>query len=253
MFLMYIDESGDTGSVSNKSPTNYFILSAIIIHEKNWRQTLEELTMFRLKLRDTRGLKLSNEIHSADFINTPGELVRIKKNDRLDIIKKCIDWINSSTMIKVFSVVVDKRNKKEDIFNLAWKEILHQFEEQIANKTIPNFNSQDKGMILSDNTEGEKLRKLVRQMRHEGYTRNISVEFEEIQSQKLEYIIEDPIFRDSKISLLHQMNDVIAYCVRQKYETNAYMKKKGGHNYWRRLENVSLKHISDSENGIIDI
>ena len=32
MYLMYIDESGDTGT--NNSPTQYFVLSAIVIHEE---------------------------------------------------------------------------------------------------------------------------------------------------------------------------------------------------------------------------
>ena len=46
-------------------------------------------------------------------------------------------------------------------------------------------------------------------------------------NDRINMIIEDPIFRDSRNSLLHQMNDVIAYCVRQNYEPNAFMKKKG--------------------------
>lgn len=107
MYLMYVDESGDTGIVN--SPTRYFILSGIVIHETNWRDTLENLVTFRKGLRDSKGLKLRDEIHCTEFINRPGELKRIKRNDRLDIIKKCMDWLNNQSQIKTFSVVVDKK------------------------------------------------------------------------------------------------------------------------------------------------
>ena len=83
MYLLYVDESGDVG-IKN-SPTKYFVLSALIIHESKWRNTLDELVKFRNKLRDTKGLKLREEIHCTELINRPKELVRIKRNDRLVI------------------------------------------------------------------------------------------------------------------------------------------------------------------------
>lgn len=52
MYLMYVDESGDTGILN--SPTRYFILSGIIIRELKWRDTLDELVLFRKYLRPYR-------------------------------------------------------------------------------------------------------------------------------------------------------------------------------------------------------
>ncbi len=75
MYLMYVDESGDSGNIDKNSPTNYFILSAIVVHELRWKQTLESLVELRKYLRDSKGLKLRDEIHSSEFINKPGELV----------------------------------------------------------------------------------------------------------------------------------------------------------------------------------
>jgi hypothetical protein len=105
MYLMYVDESGDCG-IQN-SPTRYFVLTAIVFHELRWRPVLQSMVGFRKMLRDTKGLKLRDEIHSTHFINKPGDLIRIKRNDRLDIMKKCIDWANAQTDISTFSVVVD--------------------------------------------------------------------------------------------------------------------------------------------------
>src|ERR1700742_2062235 len=94
MYLMYVDESGDIGQLP-ASPTRYFILSSIVIHELKWRDILQDLFRFRQMLKITKGLMIKEEIHCTKFISRPGALVRIPRNDRLDIIKKCIDWLNT--------------------------------------------------------------------------------------------------------------------------------------------------------------
>lgn len=254
MYLMYVDESGDVGT--KNSPTRYFVLSAIVVHELRWRQTLESLVEFRKFLRDTKGLKLREEIHCTELINKPGELIRIKRNDRLDIIKKCIDWLNVQSDLNVFSVVVDKSGRNDDIFELAWNTLIMRFENTISNKNFRGpSNTDDKGIVLSDNTEGQKLRKLIRKMRHYNTIPNNGRLYESgYRNLKINSVIEDPVFRDSKYSFLHQMNDVLAYCVRQKYEPNTYMKKKGGHNYYKRLDDVIVQKVTNKNTfGIVEI
>ena len=140
MYLLYVDESGDVGL--NNSPTKYFVLSAIIVHESKWRETLDELVNFRKKLRDTKGLKLREEIHCNELINRPKELVRIKRNDRLDIIKKCIDWLNSQENIEIFSVVKFKSDPNVDVFNSTWIQLIQTFEENLKSK-----HQYEKGLI----------------------------------------------------------------------------------------------------------
>lgn len=250
---MYVDESGDTGKTG--SPTRYFILSAIVIHELKWRQTLDSLVNFRRWLRDNKGLYMKDEIHCTEFINKPGKLVRIKRNDRLDILKKCIDWLNAEPDVSVFSVCIDKsHNATRDIFEYAWNALLMRFENTIRYSNFPGpKNAQDMGMIVSDNTDGDKLRKLVRRMRHynnipsmihQGTSRNM----------KLNYIIEDPIFRDSKHSMIHQMNDVTAYFARQMYEPNRFIKSKAAHNYYKRLTTVCLKKVTNKNSlGVVEL
>lgn len=254
MYLMYVDESGDVGK--QNSPTRYFVLSAIVLHELRWCTTLESLVEFRRMLRDRKGLKLREEIHCTELINKPGDLKRIKRNDRLDIIKKCIDWINSQPHLNVFSIFVDKHSRTDDIFELAWNTLTMRFENTIRHNNFSGpQNADDRGMILSDNTEGEKLRKLIRKMRHFNTIPNTQEYYHSgYRNMRLEYIIEDPIFRDSKYSFMHQMNDVVAYCVRQKYQPNSYMKRKGGHNFYRRLQNVVVGQVSKKNDlGIVDI
>ncbi len=242
---MYVDESGDIGTLPT-SPTNFFILSAIVIHELKWRDTLQDLVRFRQHLKTSKGLKIREEIHCADFITRPGPLSRIPKHDRLDIIKQSIDWLNSNIDLSVFSVVLDKRGKPvgSDFFEQAWSTLIMRFENTISKKNFPGpFNPMDMGIVLSDNTDGGKLRKLLRKMRHYNMVPSL---YGGVRNLKLQYIIEDPILRESQYSFIHQMNDVLAYCAKQMHDPNVYIRKKGGHNFYKRLTNVSLKVVSRS-------
>lgn len=255
MYLMYVDESGDVGI--NNSPTKYFVLSAIVIHELRWKHFLQNIVDFKREIKSIKGMNFREEIHCNELISRPRKLKRIKRNERLDIIKRAITFLNSQHDIKVFSVVVNKTTKAKDadIFNIAWNALINRFDTTLIYKNFtpsPNFN--DKGIIISDNTDGDKLRKLVRQMRYynmipnnqkiyDGGNRNVIVQ----------HVYEDPILRNSMHSLIHQMCDVIAYCLRQKYEPNSYMKKKAATELYLKLDSVICKQVSGAGGGIVFI
>ena len=63
MYLLYVDESGDSGL--HCSPSRYFALSGFVVHELRWHETLESIINFRKHLRDTYGLKLREELHAV--------------------------------------------------------------------------------------------------------------------------------------------------------------------------------------------
>jgi hypothetical protein len=83
MFLMFVDESGDSGLTG--SPTEHFVSNGIVMHELRWRACVESLQEFRREIRRDFGLKLREEIHASEMLFRPGDLVRIKKHDRLKI------------------------------------------------------------------------------------------------------------------------------------------------------------------------
>ena len=252
MFLMYVDESGDVGKI--KSPTKYFMLSAIVIHEMDWRKVLTSLATFRRMLKTNKGLRIKEEIHCTHLINSPGPLSRIPRNDRLDIIKKSIDWIEDQKELKVFSVVVDKSNCQGDVFEKAWNALIMHFENALLCRDFPSGpDIADKGIIITDNTDVVKLRTLVRRMRHYNQIHNNDAHDNGNRNIALQHVIEDPVFRDSSFSLMHQMNDVVAYCTRQLYEPNAYMKKKGAATFYNRLDQCLLTTVSSKGNGIVEL
>lgn len=116
---MYVDESGDSGMLN--SPTRYFVLTGLILHELRWRPYLDQLVDFRRRLKTAYGLKLREEIHAAALINKPGDLVRIPRYDRLAILRDFADELAAMTDLNVINVVVDKQGKAADydVFGMA--------------------------------------------------------------------------------------------------------------------------------------
>lgn len=72
MFLMYVDESGDCGM--HNSPSRYFILTGIIVHELRWQIYLDQMIKFRQRLKIEFGIRLNEEIHASAMISKPGDL-----------------------------------------------------------------------------------------------------------------------------------------------------------------------------------
>ncbi len=107
MYLIYVDESGDTGLIN--SPTNFFVLSAIVIHESAWMNVLDDLINFRRYLKIRYGIMMKEEIHASEFVNGKNKLRNpIAKHDRIDLLKKCLKWLNSRNDVSIITVRCDK-------------------------------------------------------------------------------------------------------------------------------------------------
>jgi len=240
---MYVDESGDTGH--DGSPTKYFVLSALVIHESNWQNLLDDVVGFKRLIKSRYGLLMKEEIHASVFLSKRLKLSNtISRNNRLDLLKKTLDWVNQRNDVSVFSVRVDKTMYKGDVFEYAWKALIQRFDNTISYNNFPGSEGINKGIIVCDNTDGGKLTKLLRQMRHFNNVPNDGAHPGGYKNIPLRAIVEDPIFRDSRNSFILQIVDVIAYFAKQSYEPNKYVRKKGAKTFYGRLGNVINPHVT---------
>jgi len=243
MYLMYVDESGDCGLVN--SPTRYFVLSGLVVHELRWQACLDELISFRQFLRDRFGLKLREEFHAAAFINRPGELVRIKRHDRLAMIRQFADVLAGMTDLNVINVAADKHGKTGDVFGTAWRALIQRFENTISRDNFPGpANPDDRGMVLCDHTDDKKLLQLLRRMRRYNPVPSQPGFGTTYRDIPLSYVIEDPSFRDSEHSYFVQAADLAAFLLYQYLAPSAYVRRKSGHNYFLRLQPILCMHAS---------
>lgn len=188
------------------------------------------------------GLNLREEIHAGAMLTRPGDLVRIKRHDRLAILREATDELATMADLNVINVVVDKQGKPAnyDVFGMAWKCLIQRFENTLSHRNFRGpANADERGMIFPDHTDDKKLTQLLRQMRrwnptpHQGggAYRNLP----------LQTIIEDPNFRESHRSLFVQSADLAAWLLYQSLAPSVYVKKKSAHNYFSRLDPVLCK------------
>lgn len=254
MYLMYVDESGDCGI--GASPTRFFVLSGIVIHELRWRDYLDQLIDFRKRMKTKYALYLRDEIHAAQFINHPGELSRIPRNDRLSIIRLFAEELATMADINIINIICDKSTKSPDydVFTACWMVLIQRLENTIGSHNFRGpFNADERGMILPDNTDVGKLTKIVRRMRRYNPIPNKGIFGQGYRNLLIKNIIEDPFFKDSRNSYFTQAADLSAYLLYQYKSPNKYMKQKAGDKYFLRLEPVLCKVASTrNEFGIVE-
>ena len=245
MFVMYVDESGDCGL--QNSPSRYFVLTGVVIHELRWQPYLDQLIDFRRRMKLQFGLKLREELHASAMINHPGPLVRIRRNDRLTILREFADELATMTDLNVFNIVVDKQNKPldYDVFAMAWRALIQRFENTLARRNfVGPANADERGILLPDHTDDKKLTELLRQLRRYNPIPNQPLYGPGYRNIVLRTIIEDPLFKNSAHSYFVQAADLIAYLLYQHLAPNAYIRKKSGQNYFIRLDPILCKVAS---------
>lgn len=252
-YIMYVDESGDIGL--NHSPTRFFILTGLIVHELRWQANLDQLVSFRRRMRVLHELKLREELHASNFINKPGDLKRIKRNDRLSIVRALTTDLATMQDINLITVVVDKQGKPPDfdVFGKAWQALIQRFENTIRSGNFPGpANANARGLIFPDRTDDKKLRLLLRKMRYYNPIPS-RFGFGSYRQVPLSHIIEDSNFKESSDSYFIQSVDLAAYLLQQRLAPNSYMKRVGGQNYFSRLDPVLCKVAGPPPYGIVRI
>jgi uncharacterized protein DUF3800 len=236
MFLMFVDESGDCGM--QNSPTRFFALTGLVVHELRWKVYLNEIIDFRRQIRTRFGLKLREEIHSGALIFKPGILNRIPKHHRLEILRLFAAKLASLPELNVISVLADKQGNPADydVFENAWHALVQRFENTISagNFSGPK-NPDERGLLLCDDTDNKKLTMLMRRMHVYNPVPNQPQFGGGYRNLALRYLIEDPVFRDSRFSQFVQAADLCAFLLYQYVQPSTYIRHKGARNLFRKL------------------
>ncbi len=238
MYLMYVDESGDTGLIN--SPTSYFVLSGLAVHESDWRDFTDRLIAFRKTMKTVYGLPIRTEIHASEYLRSP-PVPGMSRNVRLSILRNYLDEIAKISYVAVTNVIVDKSTKAApyDIFNNAWQALFQRFENTLRNGNFPGNHPNSSGIVFVDNTDGKKLTSLMRRMGAFNPIPNTQALFGSgYRNIPLIQVIEDPSLRDSKSSYMIQTMDVCAFFLHQRFKPNKFVRKSNAVKYFDRLKPV---------------
>lgn len=250
MFLMYVDECGDCGTGDGSS--DYFILSAMVVHESQWTTFMSQCALAFDSVFERYGIPRRLELHAKETLGRSGkDYSSVPKNRRVMAFKDMLRFEATLTeYIRIINVIVDKGDKGEgyDVFEHAWNALINRFENTIrhANFRIIKPGTQpaypEHGLVLVDQTEENKLRYLIRRMRHMNIVPS-AYGGEKVRND-LAWVIEDAMHKNSRYSLAVQLCDANAYFLRQLVKPNSTIRKYDAGNYFYFLEPVLLKEAS---------
>jgi hypothetical protein len=251
MYIMYVDESGDNGMPKDGSPSRYYCLSGVVVHEIYWQKTINELLAFRKSLRTQFGIPIDTEIHSQ-MIAKPGKshpsFQCLKRHQRLEVMRLFANKISGLSEIRIINIVVDKQNKvksSDEVFRWAWYSLFQRFENTIRMKNfIGPPDHEERGIVFPDSTDGARLRRFLTDMRKNNHIKFPVIGGLRTINDPIQVLIEDPVMRDSRVSYLIQVADCAAFLLKQHIDPSSYMRTSGGKAYFKRLEPVFCKEAS---------
>ncbi len=245
MYLVYFDESGDSGF--SNSPSLYFSLAGLVIHEDRWLDFLNKLVDFRRHLKSTYSLPMRVELRANSLIHKKKEFrkLSISRTDRLKIFKEALTFLDkNSGEIQVFAVVIDKqkvRRKNLDIRSVAWEYALQRVQNML--KAFSDSDAEEHAAIFPDEGHHFLIKQLIRKMRRHHYVPS----FYGGPPLKVlaEHIVEDPNDRLSHESYIIQLADLSAYAAaRYIFHTSLV-----GADYWERVGAARMTAVNKLRGG----
>jgi len=210
VYLTYIDESGKPERTDSE---NEFVLTALSINESEWKRIDKRMIDLKLKYFPDADPE-SIEFHTTDIISHKGAFKGMNVAARFGIIEDMVKLV-SETNCHISAVIIRKNeltNPELDVGLFAMKLLfdrLCSFHDHM--NSAKKEDDEEYGILMIDSVDEKydnKLRIRVREL-CKSETRRI----------KNRYLIEDPIFVNSKYRNLSQLVDCAAYCIRRKHRS----------------------------------
>jgi hypothetical protein len=234
MLFAYFDESGDTGFAA--SPTDTFVLSGLLIHDRDWLSALDQTVAFRRYLRDNFHISPRAELKASWMIHNKGDIRSsgLTYPARMAAYRAAMRFQRKSKLFRMFAVVIRKPEIKKlpaDVRELAWRFSVQRL-ERFGTATKDNLH------ILPDEGHGAFIVKKVREMRRFHYV--ASAFGPETLDRKAENIVEDPSDRNSRESYFVQLADLNAYAAFRKIHPGPNF----GEDIWDELGEARIAEVN---------
>jgi hypothetical protein len=216
MHFVYLDESGDPGSVN--SPTKHYIIAGFSVHHGDWAAFDERLRRFRTRMFERFGYPAEAELHAAELLGASPSLHGVSRSDRLQIARQLIYILSHSTEIRAFAWVANKTRDgvAEAVACRAMGDLSVWTDEGRIGPRTPCRHAGF--LVLHDATPSQPFRHVPRPGGLVGH----------------------PVGLSSRHDIMIQVADMIAYLVRQKIAPNRHAMANGYVTLCDKLAPISL-------------
>ena len=212
MYISYLDSSGTPSLTTMEN----YVLAAVTVNERAWYSIKKKIECIKIKHFPT--LQLDQiEFHVKDMMNRDDIYENLSWEKIYSILDDLFEIIkDDDTELTIIAVLIQKSELKKEIDVEEWghrflfERLNSYLEEQNKNQTSSKY--PEYGIMIID-SEGKKNDNKLRNKLSNMLTRGTMY-------SKLNYLIEDPLFTDSKWRNLSQIADCVAYCIRKRYRQN---------------------------------
>ena len=204
MDLYYVDES--TNCNDKADPKKVFIFSALCIPAENWHHCLAAVKSFRQSLHTKCGIFMNKKLHATEFVAGRGEISSriVGKWERAQAFQeslRCVAGLaaQGATLTNVCLETIGRT----DPAGTAFERLLNRID-----RTSQERNRQ--AVVVADVGKEAEMVRLARRMR---VFNPIPSQFGGTMHRPLRWIVEDPLFKDSKMSYFLQMADHCAFAL----------------------------------------
>lgn len=213
MYLIYFDESGNSGNNLADPQQPVFVLGALVVHERVWQSVEADLeSVLNRHLRPPRPVGF--EVHAGDLRQGTGGFKGVSVTTRLALRDDWLGVAGRHELRFIYRAITKSRYERwmKSTFgqNITVNPHLAAFSlvAQVANNYLRTLSKDALGIIISDENhevvdDVERFLKLLRA---------------ESGALRLDRIIEKGFFIDSKKSLLIQLADLCTLHARKHEE-----------------------------------
>ena len=219
MYFLYVDGSGQTKIRRSSQNNGLYILSGVLVHEKDWKFIEKKMSDVKRELFP-RLQPYDWELHAHDIWNSTEffakEDLGLNDSKKEEIFSRVVDTACKSE-ITIINVIIfkDKIIPKRSlaVMKYSWLLLMGRFERFLRQKQTGDNN----GLLFIDSSpkasESEIKEIIWRLVRIDGSRRDIL------------HVIEDPIFVESHKQNMIQLADMIAYVVHKYYKADPMFEK----------------------------
>lgn len=221
MYIVYLDESGDSGGAG--SPTEHFIMGGLAVHVDRWHEAHDALLSFRERIEARHGLKHEVEMHAAEFLGAAISHRGLGRVQRLGIAREWLCQLGQPGLFSTFGWWIQKADRSA-ADNLA-EAVINDLNRWAAAGMTPHSPPETSRYMLVHDVLGRRPRAW---HRLDAGCR-----------------IERSFSENSSDSLFLQGADFIAYAIRQHLRPNRFLAARGGKSLVRRLDAncLGLVHV----------
>ena len=216
MYLIYLDESGNTGNNLQETQQPVFVLAALLVPEEKW-QRLETALQAEIDRFFPSPRPGDFEVHASELINPRGFFRSFPIQHRLDFYKSWMAIAEKHELKVIHRAIVKKRFARWLLDTFGTGIIINPhvaafpLVAQVINDYLRSLSGPPLGILISDENKDvmRHIENAIRLLRFDQGTLRLS------------QIIEKGFFIDSDKSLLLQLCDLCAFCLRRMEEQKA--------------------------------